>query len=151
MRKEILIRLIALCCFATFITCEKKRDLTIVESNIQIVDANSQTTEGVGLETLGGVFTPLITKGTNVPFEVSEIFSTAVDNQDQILISIYRGNAARVTDAKFLGQYQLVQIPPAGRGVPQIRVTFGVTSDSIWITALNETTQAPAKLIKVSK
>lgn len=80
----------------------------------------------IGLETLGGVFTPLIKQCTRLPAEISEVFSTAVDNQSQVQIAISSGEASLVQDNTPLGLFFLREIPPAKRGTPQIRVTFRI-------------------------
>ena len=85
----------------------------------------------LGIETLGGVFTRLINRNTTIPTKKSQIFSTAADFQTAVEIKVYQGERELVRDNKMLGNFQLVGIPPAHRGVPQIEVTFDIDADSI--------------------
>ncbi|KAL1996398.1 hypothetical protein VTN49DRAFT_163 [Thermomyces lanuginosus] len=85
----------------------------------------------LGIETLGGVFTRLINRNTTIPTKKSQIFSTAADFQTAVEIKVYQGERELVKDNKLLGNFQLVGIPPAHRGVPQIEVTFDIDADSI--------------------
>ncbi|KAG5989160.1 hypothetical protein E4U54_004414 [Claviceps lovelessii] len=85
----------------------------------------------LGIETLGGVFTRLINRNTTIPTKKSQTFSTAADFQSAVDIKVYQGERELVRDNKLLGNFQLVGIPPAHRGVPQIEVTFDIDADSI--------------------
>ncbi|RPA90253.1 heat shock protein SSC1, mitochondrial precursor [Choiromyces venosus 120613-1] len=85
----------------------------------------------LGIETLGGVFTRLINRNTTIPTKKSQVFSTAADFQTAVEIKVYQGERELVHDNKLLGNFQLVGIPPAHRGVPQIEVTFDIDADSI--------------------
>ncbi|RMZ74773.1 hypothetical protein DV737_g5752, partial [Chaetothyriales sp. CBS 132003] len=85
----------------------------------------------LGIETLGGVFTRLINRNTTIPTKKSQIFSTAADFQTAVEIKVFQGERELVRDNKLLGNFQLVGIPPAHRGVPQIEVTFDIDADSI--------------------
>ncbi|RPB11368.1 putative mitochondrial Hsp70 chaperone [Morchella conica CCBAS932] len=85
----------------------------------------------LGIETLGGVFTRLINRNTTIPTKKSQVFSTAADFQTAVEIKVYQGERELVRDNKLLGNFQLVGIPPAHRGVPQIEVTFDIDADSI--------------------
>merc|ERR1711978_300934 len=85
----------------------------------------------LGIETLGGVFTRLIPKNTAIPSKKSEVFSTAVDNQSQVGIKVYQGEREMAADNKYLGSFDLVGIPPAPRGRPQIEVTFDIDANGI--------------------
>jgi molecular chaperone DnaK len=85
----------------------------------------------LGIETLGGVFTKLIEKNTTIPTKKGQIFSTAADNQTAVTIRVFQGERAMATGNKLLGQFDLVGIPPAPRGVPQIEVSFDIDSNGI--------------------
>ncbi|KAL7950327.1 hsp70-like protein [Trichoderma barbatum] len=85
----------------------------------------------LGIETLGGVFTRLINRNTTIPTKKSQVFSTAADSQTAVEIKVFQGERELVRDNKLLGNFQLVGIPPARRGVPQIEVTFDIDADSI--------------------
>jgi molecular chaperone DnaK len=85
----------------------------------------------LGIETLGGVFTKLIDRNTTIPTRKSEKFSTAADNQTSVEIKTYQGERAMAADNRLLGVFQLVGIPPAPRGIPQIEVTFDIDANGI--------------------
>ncbi|TPX31264.1 hypothetical protein SmJEL517_g05378 [Synchytrium microbalum] len=85
----------------------------------------------LGIETLGGVFTRLITRNTTIPTKKSQVFSTAADGQMKVEIKVYQGERELCRDNKLLGQFDLIGIPPAPRGVPQIEVTFDIDADGI--------------------
>merc|ERR550534_2214985 len=85
----------------------------------------------LGIETLGGVMTKLINRNTTIPTKKSQVFSTAADGQTQTEIKVYQGEREMASDNKTLGQFTLVGIPPAPRGVPQIEVTFDIDANGI--------------------
>merc|ERR1712087_1099723 len=85
----------------------------------------------LGIETLGGVFTKLINRNTTIPTKKSQVFSTAADGQTQTEIKVHQGEREMAADNKLLGQFTLVGIPPAPRGVPQIEVTFDIDANGI--------------------
>jgi molecular chaperone DnaK len=85
----------------------------------------------LGIETLGGVFTKLIERNTTIPTRKSEVFSTAADSQTSVEIKVYQGERAMARDNRLLGVFQLVGIPPAPRGIPQVEVTFDIDANGI--------------------
>ena len=85
----------------------------------------------LGIETLGGVFTRLIDRNTTIPTKKSQVFSTAEDHQNAVTIRVFQGEREMAADNKILGQFDLVGIPPAPRGVPQIEVTFDIDANGI--------------------
>jgi molecular chaperone DnaK len=85
----------------------------------------------LGIETLGGIFTKLIQRNTTIPTKKSQVFSTAADGQTQVEIKVFQGERELASDNKLLGQFSLIGIPPAPRGVPQIEVTFDIDANGI--------------------
>jgi molecular chaperone DnaK len=85
----------------------------------------------LGIETLGGIFTKIIERNTTIPTKKSQIFSTATDNQPAVTIKICQGEREMAADNKLLGNFELIGIPPAPRGIPQIEVTFDIDANGI--------------------
>ena len=101
----------------------------------------------LGIETLGGVFTRLIERNTTIPTRKSETFSTASDSQTSVEIKVYQGERAMAADNKMLGVFQLVGIPPAPRGIPQVEVTFDIDANGILnVTAKDNATGKDQKI-----
>ncbi len=101
----------------------------------------------LGIETLGGVFTKLIERNTTIPTRKSEIFSTASDSQTSVEVKVYQGERAMARDNRLLGVFQLVGIPPAPRGVPQVEVTFDIDANGILnVTAKDKATNNEQKI-----
>ncbi|KAL5704746.1 hypothetical protein ACHQM5_023129 [Ranunculus cassubicifolius] len=96
----------------------------------------------LGIETLGGIFTRLINRNTTIPTKKSQVFSTAADNQTQVGVRVLQGEREMATDNKLLGEFDLVGIPPAPRGMPQIEVTFDIDANGIvTVSAKDKATQ----------
>jgi molecular chaperone DnaK len=101
----------------------------------------------LGIETLGGVFTKLIDRNTTIPTRKSEVFSTAADNQTSVEIKVYQGERSMARDNRMLGVFQLVGIPSAPRGIPQIEVTFDIDANGILnVTAKDRATNNEQKI-----
>ena len=101
----------------------------------------------LGIETLGGVFTKLIERNTTIPTRKSETFSTAADSQTSVEIKVYQGERALARDNRMLGVFQLIGIPPAPRGIPQVEVTFDIDANGILnVTAKDKATNNEQKI-----
>ena len=131
--------------------CNKQSRAPLVVEDATPMVAAGHTIEDFGIETLGGVFTPLIKSGTAVPCTLSEIFSTAADGQSQIMISPFRGTNQLAAANHALGRVQVIGIPPAPRGTAQVQVTFTITARQVLISARDLTGNSDLDIQRVSE
>lgn len=121
--------------------------LTGETKDVVLLDVTPLT---LGVETLGGVTTPLINRNTTVPTSKSEVFSTAADNQTQVEINVLQGERPMAADNKSLGRFILQGIPPAPRGVPQIEVVFDIDANGILTVTAKDKATGKAQSIKIT-
>lgn len=103
----------------------------VLKGDVKEVLLLDVTPLSLGIETLGGIFTKIIERNTTIPTKKSQIFSTATDNQPAVSIKVFQGEREMASDNKLLGNFELIGIPPAPRGIPQIEVTFDIDANGI--------------------
>ncbi len=122
----------------------------VLKGDIKEVLLLDVTPLSLGIETLGGVFTKIIERNTTIPTKKSQIFSTAADNQPAVTIKVHQGEREMAADNKLLGVFELVGIPPAPRGVPQIEVTFDIDANGILHVSAKDLGTGKEQSIKIT-
>ncbi|WP_201534139.1 molecular chaperone DnaK [Psychrobacter ciconiae] len=116
------------------------------KTDVLLLDVTPLT---LGIETMGGVLTPIIEKNTMIPTKKSQVFSTAEDNQPAVTIQVYQGERKMASQNKLLGRFDLTDIPPAPRGMPQIEVTFDINADGIMNISAKDKGTGKAQSIQI--
>jgi molecular chaperone DnaK len=122
----------------------------VLQGDVNDVLLLDVTPLSLGIETLGGVMTRLIEKNTTIPTKKSQVFSTAADTQPAVSIHVLQGERQMASDNKTLGQFELADIPPAPRGVPQIEVTFDIDANGIVHVAAKDKATAKQQSIRIT-
>lgn len=122
----------------------------IMEPPSEAISPSGILLEPVGIETLGGVFTPVLPEGCKLPCVVSEAFSTAEDDQGHLVLSVFRGEAALAQSNRFLGRFQISGIAPLRRGEPNILAEFKADRGGIMLTAMDGDGKSKLSLTRLS-
>ena len=121
----------------------------VIELRSPAVGVDGRLVESVGIETLGGVFTPLLELGCLLPCTSSQVFSTAADRQSQITISLFRGKSDVVSEARPLGRFRVERIPRKGRGQPQVTIVVRTLGNDLILEAYDTNTKGPYRIVRV--